>query len=113
FGQSENWTWVEAGTYLNSDGDSQTIPGLIAGTHASLTGNGTFTFQPFDQANAVGLNGGQAGTLTLVTPARYSAIALYGASGFGGKTATVVLNFTDSSTSELLVASGTGIGSDW
>lgn len=113
FGQPENWTWVEAGTYTDSNGLEQTIPGMVAGTHASLTGNGSFTFQPFDQNNVVGLNGGESGTLTLVTPAAYNAIALYGASGFGGKTATITLTFTDSSTTILNVNNGEGIGTDW
>ncbi len=113
FGQPENWTWVEAGTYLNPDGNSQTIPGFIAGTHASLTGNGTFTFQPFTGNNALGLNGGQSGVLGLDVPAAYTAISLYGASGFGPKTATVTLTFTDTSTTAFNVASGTGIGTDW
>lgn len=113
FGQAENWTWVEAGSYTNSAGDPQDIGGLVAGTHASLTGNGSFTFQPFDQNNVVGLNGGESGTLTLDTPAAYNAIALYGASGFGAKTATITLTFTDMSTSVFNVNSGEGIGTDW
>lgn len=112
-GQPENWTWVEAGTYLNPDGNAQTIPGLVAGTHSSLTGNGSFTFQPFTANNVLGLDGGQTATLSLTTPGQYSSIALYGASGFGAKTATVRLTFTDSTTTDLFVASGTGIGTDW
>jgi len=113
FGQVENWTWVEAGTYDDPNGNATTIPGLVAGSHTSLTGNGVFAFQPFNQNNVVGLDGGQSGILSLVSPASYSAIALYGASGFGAKTATITLNFTDSSSSSFNVASGTGIGTDW
>ena len=113
FGQAENWTWVEAGTYDNPDGNPTSVPGLMAGTHSSLTGNGTFTFQPFDGLNVVGLDGGESGTLTLVTPAPFSAVALYGASGFGAKTAMVTLTFTDSSTAVFNVTSGSGIGTDW
>jgi hypothetical protein len=113
FAQIENWTWVEKGTYTNPNGDSQDYEGLVAGTHASLTGSGNFEFQPFSANNVVGLNGGQSGTLTLDSPAAYSAIALYGASGFGAKTATITLNFDDSSTAIFNVDSGTGIGSDW
>lgn len=113
FGQSENQTWVEAGTYLNPSLVEQTIPGLVAGTHASLTGNGTFTFQPFDGPNVVGLDGGQTGTLLLNTPAAYTSIALYGASGFGAKTATITLTFTDASTTDFFVNNGEGIGADW
>ena len=113
FGQPENWTWVEAGTYLDSTGTPQTIPGLVAGTHASLTGNGTFTFQPFSGNNVVGLDGGQSGTLLLDSAASYSSIALYGASGFGPKTAVITLTFTDATTTDFAVDSETGIGNDW
>lgn len=116
FGQIENWTWVEAGTYPiwnGSMGVTQSIGGLVAGTHNSLTGNGTFEFQPFDQNNVIGLDGGTSGTLTLTTPGQYSSIALYGASGFGSKSATVTLTFDDMSTSDYFVANGTGIGTDW
>lgn len=113
FGQPENWTWIEAGTYKNPDLNDQTIAGLVAGTHSSLTGNGTFAFQSFDGNNTLGLDGGQSATLTLTTSASYSQLALFGASGFGAKTATVTLNFTDSSSTDHFVASGTGIGTDW
>lgn len=112
-GQVEDNTWVEAGTYLNPDLNPQTIPGLVAGTHSSLTGNGTFTFQDFSANNVLALDGGASATLTLDTPAAYSQLALYGASGFGAKSATVTLNFTDFSSTDLFVASGTGIGTDW
>lgn len=116
-GQFENQVWVEEGLYPVWNGtevvaDTQVF-GFVAGTHSSLTGNGDFVFQPFDDLNAVALDGGDSGTLTLDTPAAYSAIALYGASGFGGKTATVTLTFADMSTSDYLVAQGTGIGTDW
>lgn len=112
-GHFEDYTWVEAGTYLNPDLNPQTIPGLVAGTHSSLTGNGTFTFQDFSANNAIGLNGGETATLFLDTPASYSQIALFGASAQGSKTVTVTLNFTDFSSTEHFVASGTGIGTDW
>ena len=117
FNQVENQAWVEEGLYTVWDG-SMGVPdtfveGLVAGTHSSLTGNGTFEFQDFSSNNVVGLDGGQSGTLTLDSPAAYSSIALYGASGFGAKTADVLLTFADSSTTLLQVASGTGIGTDW
>lgn len=117
FGQVENQTWVEKGLFTVWDGtqgvpDTQ-VQGLVAGTHSSLTGNGTFEFQPFDQNNVIGLDGGASGTLTLTEPGQFNSIALYGASGFGAKTATVTLAFDDASTSDYFVASGTGIGTDW
>jgi hypothetical protein len=109
----ENWVWVEKGTYTNPDGNPQDYEGLVAGTHASLTGNGTFAFQSFTGNNVVALDAGQSGTLTLSTPAAYTSIALFGASGFGAKTATVTLNFADTTSAAFNVASGTGIGTDW
>lgn len=117
FGQVENQAWVEEGLYTVWDG-SMGVPdtfveGLVAGTHSSLTGNGTFEFQDFSSNNVVGLDGGDSGVLTLTTPAAYKSIALYGASGFGGKTADVLLTFDDSSTTLFPVAEGTGIGTDW
>ena len=112
-GQPEGYTWVEAGTYLNPSGELQAIPGFVAGINTSLTGNGTFSFQPFDGNNTIALDGGQSAILTLDTAASYSQLALFGASGFGAKTASVSLNFTDSTSTEFLVASGTGIGTDW
>ncbi|MCA9237693.1 MAG: PEP-CTERM sorting domain-containing protein [Planctomycetales bacterium] len=113
FGQVENWTWVEKGTYTNPNGDLEAYEGLVAGTHSSLTGNGTFAFQSFSGNNVVGLNGGESGTLTLVTPTAFESIALYGASGFGAKSADVLLTFDDTSTAMFSVANGTGIGTDW
>lgn len=108
---------MEEGYYTVWDGSAGVpntfVEGLVAGTHSSLTGNGTFAFQNFTGNNAVGLDGGQSGTLTLTNPAAYKSIALYGASGFGDKTADILLTFADSSTTLLQVASGTGIGTDW
>lgn len=116
FGQVENWTWPAEDTYPIWDGTQGVdtfVEGFVAGPQNSLTGNGTFELQPFAGLNAVGLNGSESGTLTLVTPASYASIALYGASGFGPKTADVLLTFDDSSTTLFQVASGAGIGSDW
>lgn len=113
FGQFENWTWVEAGTYTNADGNLQAFNGLVAGVHSSLTGSGTFEFQDFSSNNVVGLNAGQTGILVLDTPASYSALSLFGASGFGGKAATVTLTFSDLSTTVFAVTQGEGIGTDW
>lgn len=117
FGQPENWVWVEEGNYTVWDGSmgvpNTFVEGLVAGSHSSLTGNGTFVFQDFSSNNVVGLDGGQSGVLTLTNPAAYKSIALYGASGFGAKTADVLLTFDDSSTTLLQVANGTGIGTDW
>lgn len=110
----EGWTWVEQGDYTNVDGNTQSYLGLVGGTHASLTGNGTFQFQPFSGLNAVGLDcANPTATLTLNTPASYKSIALYGASGYGAKTIDVTLNFSDATSTTLVVENGTGVGTDW
>ena len=110
----EGWTWVEQGDYTNADGNLQSYLGLTAGPHVSLTGNGTFEFQPFSGLNAVGLDGANPeATLTLTTPASYKTIAFYGASGYGSKTIDVTLNFSDASSTAIVVENGTGIGTDW
>lgn len=117
FGNIENWTWVQAGTYNvwnGSAGVATVLPGLVAGTHTSLTGNGSFTFQNFTGNNVIGIDGGSpTGSLTPTTPAKYGRIALYGASGGGATSANVTLTFSDASTSTYAIASGTGVGTDW
>lgn len=121
-GNIQNWTWVEAGTYLNSSGTAQTFQGLNSSVYTSLTGVGTFQFQPFTANNALFLTttvtspavAATSGTLTLTTPQSLSYFALYGATANGPSAATVVFTFTDNSTSSTYtIASGTGIGSDW
>lgn len=110
----EGWTWVEQGEYTNVDGNPQAFLGLASGTHSSLTGNGTFEFQPFTGVNAIGLDGANpTATLTLTTPAEYKSIAFYGASGYGAKTIDITLHFSDASSTALVVENGTGIGTDW
>lgn len=116
-GNFENWTWVEAGSYVNPDGNPQTISGIVAGVHSSLTGNGTFEIQPAAGLNVLGLNSPAgpntqtSGTLTLVAPGQFTTIALYGATGFGGNTADVTLNFADATTTTFNITDG--IVTDW
>lgn len=113
-GQVENWTWVEKGTYTNAAGNPQEFEGLVAGTHSSLTGNGTFKFQPFSGNNVLALDAGQNATLTLKTPAAFESIALYGASSFGSKLAKVTLFFANiHPNNDVFDVDGTGIGTDW
>ncbi|MBB5352626.1 hypothetical protein HNR46_002874 [Haloferula luteola] len=118
-GSFENWTWIEEGNYLGTSGSSEFFEGLTSGTIASMTGNGTFEFQSFSGSNALLLTSAGpsgpllTGTLTLSTPASYSSIALFGSTSGGATSATVTLTFSDSSTSEYTIASGTGIGTDW
>lgn len=114
-GQVENQAWVEEGEYPvwnGTEGVPTFVEGLVAGTHSSLTGNGTFAFQDFSGNNAVALDGGQSGVLTLTNPAAYRSIALYGAAGFGGKQVDILLTFADNSTA-LFQEDGEGIGTDW
>ncbi|GAA5481749.1 PEP-CTERM sorting domain-containing protein [Haloferula sargassicola] len=118
-GNFDNWTWVEEGTYTAADGSDVLFQGFTAGVNTSLTGNGTFEFQSFTGSNALLLTsvGGSAatmvGTLSLVTPGSYSSLALYGSTAGGPTSALVTLTFSDSSTSDYVIASGTGIGTDW
>ena len=112
-GSIENNTWVEAGNYLDENGAPASFLGLTAGTKTSLTGNGTFTFQDFTGNNALLLTSGLSSTLVLDSPNSFATLALYGCTGSGPTTATITLTFSDSSTSNYLVASGTGIGTDW
>lgn len=110
----EGWTWVEAGDYTNVDGLTETFRGLSAGTHSSLTGNGTFEFQPFTSNNSIAIDGANpTGTLTLTNPEPYKSLAFYGGSAYGAKTIDILLTFADTSTTTLTVAEGTGVGTDW
>ena len=123
----EGWTWVEAGEYTNVDGNTQTFGGLTAGVQSSMTGNGTFEFQPFDQNNALNLQdaSGLIGDLTLVTPGMYTEVAVYGAAAYGSKDLAVTLNFGDGSSTRYEVGTNPanlpdeydgddiGVGQDW
>ena len=111
---------MDGGNYTVWDGTvgvpDTFVEGLVAGTHSSLTGNGTFAFQDFSGNNVIGLDGGQSGVLTLTNPAAYKSIALYGASGFGAKTADILLTFSDASTTLFQITADQelkGIATDW
>ncbi len=118
-GNFEGYTFGEAGTYfLQPDSAPITVSGLTGSVYTSATGSGAaFQFQSFTQSNAVLLTGPTGsqptGTLTLETPTSLTTLALYGTTSGGSTSASVTLNFSDSTTSIYTVASDTGIGRDW
>jgi hypothetical protein len=69
--------------------------------------------QDFNSSNSLLLTSNLSGTLTLVTPAPMTTLALFGTSGNGPTSATVTVTFTDSSSSDYQIDSGSGITADW
>ena len=105
-GAAENGgTFYQTGFVLASP-----TTGLPTGTiRDSDTGSGTFQLQLATENNAVLLNNTTpTATLTLATPAAYSNIAFYSATGNGSGTVTYTINFVGGATE-----SGTFGSPDW
>ena len=78
----------------------------------SNTGSGaSFSLQSYTASNALLLDGGTK-TLTIGSPSRMSQIALYGATGAGSGTDTVVVHYVDTTIQTFTSLSGS-IGQDW
>jgi hypothetical protein len=94
-----NWVWYEQGA-------PNTTQGLPAsGSFVSqYNPNVTFQFQPYTGYNTLYYPGGGVGALTLTTPQAFSSLAFL-VSNQGGGSFTATLNFSDSSTYTLAVAS--------
>jgi hypothetical protein len=111
----EGFTFGEAGTYpLQPDNTPQIVSGVNTGVYTSGTGSGaSFQFQDPTSVNALLLNGGDTGTLTLNTPTALTTLALYGTTSGGPTAADVTLTFSDLSTRTFTISEGTGITADW
>ncbi len=113
------YSYYESGTYPiqpTSTPTDLTATGINSGLYTSTTALGagnTFQFQSFSANNAVLLNNSQTGTLTLLSSISLSTLAIYGTTGGGTSAATVMMTFSDLSTSTYLIAAASGITRDW
>jgi hypothetical protein len=109
---------MDGGTGLGGDtyiqkGFNPSAPqnGLTSGVQTSLADPSTLLLlQPFTANNVLMVNNSNlpSGTLTLTTPAKYSALTFFAATGSGNLTLNYVLHFADGSS-----ASGTFLAPDW
>lgn len=105
-GSTAQLSWYSLGKEGSAAGT-----GLPIAETASISGSGaSFLLQPATSLNALHLAVGQSGSLALVTPASYSIITLFGATGNGSYTGTVTINFSDLTTQ--VFAAG-NIAQDW
>jgi hypothetical protein len=99
-------SWFEAGAGGHADGlpSGQNFSSAIIDPVTG--GPTTFHLQPANGNNVLQLGGGHpaSNTLTLATPGTYSSLSILAASGssFGLTTGTLVLHFTDGTSSSLL-----------
>jgi hypothetical protein len=109
---------MDGGTGLGGDtyiqqGFNGSAPanGLVSGVQTSLADSSTkLLLQPFTGNNVLMVNNSNlpSGTLTLTTPAEYSSLAFFAATGSGGETLNYTLHFADGSS-----AGGTFFSPDW
>ncbi len=115
----DGYSYYESGTYPIEPASTPTdltSTGVNSGLYTSATALGagnTFQFQSFSANNALLLNNAQTGTLTLSTSTALSQIAIYGTTGGGTSAATVMMTFTDLTTTTYLIAASSGITRDW
>ena len=90
------------------------LTGLPVGvTVSQTTADLSFQLQPFaGGSNALMLNNGDSGTLTLAVAGAFTRIALIGSTGNGTGDNTVTVNFSDGS-NQIFSSLGAGINSDW
>lgn len=117
-GNINGYSYYQSGSYplqpSASDIKDLSSTGVHAGTYISSTGSGnSFAFQSVTANNALLLNNTNSGTLTLASSISLSSLALYGTTGGGASAASVVLNFSDGSTSLYTIAGSSGITRDW
>ncbi|RYD33115.1 MAG: hypothetical protein EOP86_14115 [Verrucomicrobiaceae bacterium] len=111
----ESFTLGEAGIYpVGAENTPTVAKGLTSGTYTSLTSSGAqFAFQSFTANNALLLNSGLSATLTLTNPSAVSTLTIFGTTAGGSSSSSVLLTFSDASTSLYTLADNTGIGRDW
>ena len=108
-----SYGWYEAGAVDDHgrlrDDDGLTVGTFVSAATNSVTGANTiFQIQPTNGNNVLLVGPSDTLTLTLVTPASYSSIAILASSGSGGGQGTLTLNYADGSTDTELYN-----GDDW
>ena len=89
---TNDWVWYENGAPNTSQG----LP--VSGSFVSaINPNVTFQYQPYTANNVVL----ESGTVTLITPAKYAALAFLNSAQGGGDTFQATLHFSDASTTVL------------
>lgn len=120
-GSFDGYTFYASGTYsVMIDGSAVltdlSTTGVNSGIYTSSTvaGNGnTFQFQSPTANNALLLSGNQVGTLSLSSPTALASLALYGTTGGGNTSATLVFNFVGGTQSTYNIGQASGITRDW
>ncbi len=113
----DGYSYYESGTYPiqpTATATDLSSTGVNSGIYTSATGTGnTFQFQSFSANNALLLKTANSGTLTLSSSTALSTLAIYGTTGGGTSAATLVLTFSDTTTSTYFIAASSGFTRDW